>query len=68
MREKEMLKKIALYSSLMSLEDAQKKLFHLFGEDSNIIFNCQTQEEYSSDFTIIYILTGGVEAYCSRYY
>ncbi len=56
-----MLNKIVLYSPLMPLEVAQQKYESVFGKASELIFSAQKIANFSSDFTIIYILTGGVE-------
>ncbi len=57
-----MLSKIVLYSPLMPLEVAQQKYESVFGKASELIFSAQKIANFSSDFTIIYILTGGIEA------
>lgn len=57
-----MLKKVVLYSTLMTLEVAKQKYISVFGKGTDLTYTCQKIDNFSSDFTIIYILTGGVEA------
>jgi L-fucose isomerase-like protein len=46
----------------MSLEKAEEKLTKFFEDDSDIVFTSEIKEDFYSDFTIIYVLTGGIEA------